>query len=786
MRSPRHSRLSTQHSVLSTKENVSGFPSLRLGVKLVSLAIFLCSATVSFAHPLGNFTINHFSRIQVGRDQIRLRYVIDMAEIPTFQELQSLTGTNEGSPKSDELDRYASGLVASYAERLLLSVDGVREQLELSSKRIQLLPGAGGMPTMRVECEFTAPATLSLNATRHLRFEDKNYPDRIGWREIVVSSSSGISVFDSSAYGSAITDELKAYPVNLTAPPDERQAQFSITAGIIPNGSRPLMARDGQPVTVAQRDRLAELIAVPKLTARVALVGLLIAILLGGLHAMSPGHGKAVVGAYLIGSRGTARHAAFLGLTVTITHTAGVFALGMVTLLASNYVVPERLYPILSLLSGAIVVFIGVSLLVRRFRSLLVQHSTEELHTDGGHMHAHAESMLPHSHGGRSHSHVPPGGDGSPVTWKSLLLLGISGGLLPCPSALVVLLAAISLHRVGYGLLLVVAFSIGLAGMLTAVGLVFVYAQRLVKLQRRFGSLGRVQRVLPVVSALVISCAGLVICYGALEQAGLSLSVFLANAASEARSSLASAGALGLLGLGLLYGLKHATEVDHIVAVSAIVSEHRKLARAALVGGLWGAGHTASLIIVGTAVLALRIAIPNAIANWLEFGVALMIIGLGMAAIRRAFYNRADLHLHTHAHGDLLHAHIHFHDTGATEGASADFHSHAIAKVGLKPAIVGAMHGLAGSAALTLLVLTQIQSPLLGFIYLGVFGMGSMVGMLLMSGLVGVPFVISSKKLNGVHYGLQMLAGAVSIVFGVWYAYETGFASGLMKSLTRL
>jgi len=394
--------------------------------------------------------------------------------------------------------------------------------------------------------------------------------------------------------------------------------------------------------------------------------------------------------------------------------------------------------------------------------------------------------MLPHSHGGRSHSHVPPGSDGSPVTWKSLLLLGISGGLLPCPSALVVLLAAISLHRVGYGLLLVVAFSIGLAGMLTAVGLVFVYARRLVKLQRRFGSLGRVQQVLPVVSALVISCAGLVICYGALEQAGLSLSVFLANAASEARASLGSAGALGLLGLGLLYGLKHATEVDHIVAVSAIVTEHRKLTRAALVGGLWGAGHTASLIIVGTAVLALRISIPNAIANWLEFGVALMIIGLGLAAIRRAFYNRSDLHLHTHAHGDLLHAHIHFHDPGATEGRSADFHTHAIAKVGLKPAIVGAMHGLAGSAALTLLVLTQIQSPLLGLIYLGVFGIGSMVGMLLMSGLVGLPFVISSRKLNGVHYGLQMLAGSVSIVFGVWYAYETGFASGLMKSLTRL
>ena len=252
------------------------------------------------------------------------------------------------------------------------------------------------------------------------------------------------------------------------------------------------------------------------------------------------------------------------------------------------------------------------------------------------------------------------------------------------------------------------------------------------------------------------------------------------------RTSLASAGGLGLLGLGLLYGLKHATEVDHIVAVSAIVTEHRKLTRAAIVGGLWGAGHTASLIIVGTAVLALKIAVPDLIADWLEFGVALMIIVLGVAAVRRALHSRADVHLHTHAHGDLLHAHIHFHEEGAPEEKAPFFHSHAIAQVGLKPLIVGAMHGLAGSAALTLLVLTQIKSAWLGLIYLGVFGIGSMVGMLVMSGLVGLPIVLSSRKLNGVHYGLQVLAGAVSIVFGIWYAYETGFASGLMKSLTRV
>ena len=246
---------------------------------------------------------------------------------------------------------------------------------------------------------------------------------------------------------------------------------------------------------------------------------------------------------------------------------------------------------------------------------------------------------------------------------------------------------------------------------------------------------------------------------------------------------IVSMGALGVLGLGLVYGLKHATEVDHIVAVSAIVSEHRKLWRAAVVGGLWGVGHTASLVIVGAVVLALRIAIPLRVAGWLEFGVALMIIGLGMAALRRALRSRADFHLHRHAHGNLRHAHVHFHEH-ESEYADLLSHSHTVGRVGLKPLIVGAVHGLAGSGALTLLVLTQIDSPILGLLYLSVFGIGSIIGMLLMSGLMGIPFALSTRKLTGIHYVLQMAAGVLSVAFGIWYAYETGIASGLMKSLT--
>lgn len=250
-------------------------------------------------------------------------------------------------------------------------------------------------------------------------------------------------------------------------------------------------------------------------------------------------------------------------------------------------------------------------------------------------------------------------------------------------------------------------------------------------------------------------------------------------------TSFTSVGVFALLGLGFAFGLKHATEVDHVVAISTIVSQRRSVLRSALVGGLWGAGHTASLVVVGVMVLVFRVAIPPRVANWLEFGVALMIIGLGVVAVVRVLRKRADVHLHRHAHDGESHVHVHFHEQG-TEHASTKVspstqssHSHALASVGFKPLLVGAMHGLAGSAALTLLVLTQIPSVWLGLLYLGLFGLGSTVGMLLMSGLIGLPFALSAQRLSRFNYGLQTVAGSLSIAFGLWYAYETAVVNSL-------
>jgi ABC-type nickel/cobalt efflux system permease component RcnA len=240
--------------------------------------------------------------------------------------------------------------------------------------------------------------------------------------------------------------------------------------------------------------------------------------------------------------------------------------------------------------------------------------------------------------------------------------------------------------------------------------------------------------------------------------------------------NLGSLSSLALLGLGLVFGLKHATEVDHVVAVSTIVSQDRNVVRSALIGALWGAGHTAALLVIGAVVLSLRIAIPQHVTDWLEFGVALMIIGLGVAALYKALRKSSEVHVHQHTHDGLAHAHIHFHENETKHELSASTpHSHALKRVGWKPVLIGMMHGVAGSGALTLLVLTQINSPWLGFLYLAIFGLGSIAGMLLMSGLIGLPFALTSRSLTNFHHRLQTVAAVLSICFGVWYAYQTAF-----------
>ena len=409
------------------------------------------------AHPLGNFTVNRFSAIEASGDRVYVTYVLDLAEIPTYQE-------------GDRVRR--PGFAGRIARGLELELDGRRAALKTIASRVRSRPGAGDLPTLRFEAVFEADRPGST-----LRFKDTNFAGRIGWREVVVRAERGARVVSSDAPAASVSDELRTYPADLLSEPlNVSSASAELRAGSLPG--RPPELGDSAP-GARPNDGFASLIAKDDLGLGVVLVSLGLAFFWGAAHALSPGHGKAIVTAFLVGQRGTPRHAAALGLIVTATHTVGVFALGLITLALSQFIVPEQLYPWIGLASGLLVIGVGASVLLSRIR------------------HRRA-----HRHGHHHHHHHHGGGE---LGWRSLTAVGVSGGLLPCPSALVVLLAAISLHRVALGLLLIVAFSAGLALSIAGIGLGAILAKRTFG---RLGFQGRVTGLLPAVSALVIVLAG--------------------------------------------------------------------------------------------------------------------------------------------------------------------------------------------------------------------------------------------------------------------------------------
>ena len=439
--------------------------------RLVLLAVgvaALALPALAAAHPLGNFTINRFSRVEAPGPRVYVRYVLDMAEIPTFQ--------------AGRID------VHSYAQRIArnahLVVDGRPASLVPVRTALAHPLGAGGLHTTRLEVVLAGP---SLPGRASVAYHDENYSNRIGWKEIVVGADTR-----------STSDELRAYPKDLLQSPLDTS---SVTTSLEPGDGPDVAPALSSGKSLEAPDRVADagfasLVGRSHLSALVILASLAAALFWGAAHALSPGHGKTIVTAYLVGQRGTPRHAALLGLIVTITHTIGVFTLGLVTLALSQFVVPDRLYPWLNLASGLLVVAIGASVFWARWR----------------HRRAHA-----HGHHHHHHGHVPGSDPGTGPSFRSLLAVGVSGGLLPCPSALVVLLAAISLHRVAFGLILILAFSAGLALSITGIGLVAVLARRAF---RRLSFDGPAMRLLPAASALVILAAGLAMTVHAVPKVG--------------------------------------------------------------------------------------------------------------------------------------------------------------------------------------------------------------------------------------------------------------------------
>jgi nickel/cobalt exporter len=485
-------------------------------------------APVAAAHPLGNFTINQYAGLHATRQAMTLDYVLDMAEIPAFQEVASFDTNENGQPDPDEAAHYHPGQCQSLQTRLDLRLNGQRLPLTLSTSAVEFPTGAGGLLTLRLTCTFATSVTLTEPKVK-IEFTNNNYAERLGWREIVVSGDGVLLDEDLTSMAHSISQRLTVYPNDLLSTPlDQREVSFGLSpvqpsSQRLPGVEGPLRV-DNLPTfnpptfqpSSDRNDGFTRLITTQELSPLALLLALALSFGWGAAHALTPGHGKTIVAAYLVGSRGTTRHALFLGLTTTLTHTAGVFILGFLTLFASEFILPEQLYPWLGVASGLLVVGIGWQLFKGRLRPVI--HPEAHSHAPN-HSHEHEFSPdHPHTHSGQTHSHLPPGTDGTPVSWRNLLALGVSGGLLPCPSALVVMLSAIALQRIGFGLLLIIAFSLGLAGVLTTIGVLWVHAGRL------FGRVplsGRVLRVVPALSALFITVVGLGIALQALLQTGV-------------------------------------------------------------------------------------------------------------------------------------------------------------------------------------------------------------------------------------------------------------------------
>jgi nickel/cobalt exporter len=437
-------------------------------------------ATAASAHPLGNFTINHYAGLVVRPEAVTIDYVIDMAEIPAFQERSAIDSDADGTLSDSELAAYGAGRCDALRSGLSLRIDGTAPQLVVTGARATLPAGQAGLATLRLECGYRAALDGKLDERTHaLQFADVNYAERIGWREITARGDG--ARLDTVLPSSSASARLTAYPQDrLATPLDTRAASVRFAAG----GARPegvgtpdaAPTADGKPA-----DPLAGLIGQGDLSLASLAAALLVAFGLGILHALSPGHGKTVMAAYLVGTRGTRKQALVLGPVVALSHTAGVLLLGAVTLTASRLVAPERLYPYLSTAAGVIVLGIGLTLLVRRLR--VRSH---------GHDHAHA--------------HLATTAD---IGWRPLVALGLSGGIVPSASALLLLLGAIHFDRIGLGMALIIAFGVGMAATLVGVGIALVGARRLAQgAASGHRIVGRGLRLMPELTAVLVFLFG--------------------------------------------------------------------------------------------------------------------------------------------------------------------------------------------------------------------------------------------------------------------------------------
>jgi ABC-type nickel/cobalt efflux system permease component RcnA len=498
--------------------------------RLVALFLaFVCTTCVAAeAHPLGNFTSNHMTRLDVGSTSVVAHYVLDDAEIPTFSLLRSLDAN--GRPSSAILNAWAAHHAAEIAPQLVLSIDGKAEPWTLVDAHAVLRPGAAGLSTLYFTADYRAPRPPG---AARIEYDDTTLAGRIGWRDVVVSPAT------------EPTRELRAYPNALIGSPRDRTAT---AIDVSATGVLRVADVTAAPIigtSAARMNDLSDVLARNLADPLILGGALLIALALGALHALEPGHGKTLLAISLVGARATVPQAAILAVALTLAHTLGVLVFGVVVLALARYIVPEAIYPWIALASGLFVAYLGARALAReiaRRRSPLVSiayepaaahaHDAGHAHDHGhaqAHHHAHDHHHHGHDHGhdhvhtsGPAHAHAAhthahaalddeaharahaiPGSQ--PLRFREALIAATSGNVAPCPAALVVLLAAIATNRVGYGLVLIVAFSIGLALTLTLLGVAVVRGASWLTQRPQFD---RFAKLAPLVTASVISVIG--------------------------------------------------------------------------------------------------------------------------------------------------------------------------------------------------------------------------------------------------------------------------------------
>jgi len=542
----------------------------RLRAFVAAVALVVLGCTPLAAHPLGNFTINHLTKLAFAPQAVRVRYVLDMAEIPTYQALREVS--TDGTLAPAAVERYGRERAAVLLPQLLLTVDGTLAAMTLDDAHARLRPGAGGLPTFYLTLDAHAPLAAHAG-TRSIVYRDGTFAGRLGWHDVIVLPAT------------EPTHELTAYPNALLGSP---RTTTAVDVALASNGSTRVHAEDdatpsqnGGIPSFGRSNQLSDMLRKGTGDWSFVLLTFLVAIVLGALHALEPGHGKTLLAVSLVGARATVKQAAILAGALTVAHTIGVLALGVAINLFKGYFVPENIYPWITLLSGIAIAVIGARAVQRQLRArrqlafapahvaadshghdhVHHAHGHEAGHTHGptphahGHESAHTHDHAPHAHGHESahthdhghahgHSHAPghdhdhshghahdaddlqharshaiPGT--APLKFGGTVWAAMSGGIAPCPAALVVLLAALAFNEVLYGIFVIVAFSFGLATTLTGLGIAVVRGAGWLQRRPQFDSFVRFG---PLVSAAVISTIGAIMVGQGVAQQGVSIS----------------------------------------------------------------------------------------------------------------------------------------------------------------------------------------------------------------------------------------------------------------------